>query len=45
MYRKNAFSTLAWPWYVPMGLVITVGIGWLSTSLLDGGTEAPGDRT
>ena len=27
----GALAKLAWPWYVPMGLVITVGVGLLSS--------------
>lgn len=26
-------SELAWPWYVPLGTVITLGVGWGSSSL------------
>ena len=26
-------GTLAWPWYVPMGTAITIGVAWLSSRL------------
>ena len=36
-------GTLAWPWYVPLGTALTVGIGIVS-SLRRGRTEMPGER-
>jgi hypothetical protein len=34
---------LAWPWYVPLGTVVTIGVGMLST-LIPGGVDTRGSR-
>ncbi len=31
--KPGVFEELAWPWYVPLGTVITVGIGWISSAV------------
>jgi SSS family transporter len=30
--KPGMFEELAWPWYVPLGTVITVGVGWISSA-------------
>jgi len=37
-----ALSRLAWPWYVPLGTALAVGIGLASSVVGHGGTEARG---
>jgi len=37
-----ALSALAWPWYVPLGTVLTVGIGLGSSVAARGPAPAPG---
>jgi len=34
--KPGPFAHLAWPWYVPMGTVIAVGTGWVSSKILGG---------
>jgi SSS family transporter len=34
---------LAWPWYVPLGTAVTIGVGMLST-LIPGGVDTRGSR-
>lgn len=31
--KPGMFEELAWPWYVPLGTVITVGVGWISSAV------------
>ncbi len=31
LVKPGPFAQLAWPWYVPLGTIIALGVGWLST--------------
>ncbi len=33
LWKPGPFASLAWPWYVPLGTLITVAAGWISTTL------------
>jgi Na+/proline symporter len=37
--KPGPFAHLAWPWYVPLGTVIAVGTGWLSSKVFNGETR------
>ncbi|MDH3290857.1 MAG: sodium:solute symporter [Gemmatimonadota bacterium] len=34
--KPGPLADLAWPWYVPLGTMITLGIGWLSSAVRTG---------
>lgn len=31
--KPGPFAALAWPWYVPLGTLITMGVGWASSRI------------
>ncbi len=31
--KPGVFARLAWPWYVPLGTAITLGVGWVSGTM------------
>jgi hypothetical protein len=33
LVKPGPFDALAWPWYVPLGTVITLTVGWTSSRL------------
>jgi Na+/proline symporter len=34
--KPGPLADLAWPWYVPLGTMITLGVGWLSSAVRTG---------
>ena len=41
--KPGPFAQLAWPWYVPLGLAITVGTGWAASRLGTAGGRPDGE--